>query len=94
MIHAENERSTACTLRGDAYALTMLAWIQLKGKLAAVHVVVDFRGELGSGFSLRIDDNIPQSRLSVQIKGRDHADVASARTVEIGGLTREIIETA
>ncbi|WP_280948969.1 hypothetical protein [Mesorhizobium sp. LNHC252B00] len=22
MIHAENERSTACTLRGDAYALT------------------------------------------------------------------------
>ncbi|MFB9984656.1 hypothetical protein ACFFNA_34285, partial [Mesorhizobium kowhaii] len=24
MIHAENERSTACTLRGDAYALTIL----------------------------------------------------------------------
>ncbi len=23
MIHAENERSTACTLRGDAYALTI-----------------------------------------------------------------------
>lgn len=23
MIHAENERSTACTLRGDAYALTL-----------------------------------------------------------------------
>ncbi|MFD1975337.1 hypothetical protein ACFSQQ_11365 [Mesorhizobium kowhaii] len=25
MIHAENERSTACTLRGDAYALTIQA---------------------------------------------------------------------
>jgi hypothetical protein len=23
MIHAENERSTACTLRGDAYVLTV-----------------------------------------------------------------------
>lgn len=32
MIHAENERSTACTLRGDAYALTLKDRIRKKLK--------------------------------------------------------------
>lgn len=31
MIHAENERSTACTLRGDAYALTMMLGTHWQG---------------------------------------------------------------
>ncbi|MFB9984796.1 hypothetical protein ACFFNA_35120, partial [Mesorhizobium kowhaii] len=36
MIHAENERSTACTLRGDAYALTIEnAFSKLKALMRA-----------------------------------------------------------
>ncbi|BCH16319.1 hypothetical protein MesoLjLa_31700 [Mesorhizobium sp. L-2-11] len=40
MIHAENERSTACTLRGDAYALTINTAIATARAIAAAAATV------------------------------------------------------
>lgn len=53
MIHAENERSTACTLRGDAYALTVI--------VAMTHVMLPFMVLPICGALRTIPKELPQA---------------------------------